>query len=198
MCGRRRLIGRRRSCRLASPVANSILGDRSRRPLSVDGVESCVVDRGELCRICRDSRGDRRLAAADDVSDMAEAAKLANENCWPTRTTRKPQRFGDARSGSAIRRGVGMARGGWLGIGLPKNGNIHPYTYQVGWPFSTDFRSKCGGVVGVCGRRGNVWAPGLKNCYTECPRFEEPGANVGAGGGWAECCIRRRAGAVTG
>ena len=136
------------SCCLASRDANAILGDRSRRPLSVDGVKSCVVGRGEWCRFCRDSRGDRRLAGADDVSDMAEAAKMAmgaNENCWPTRTTQKLQGSGDARSGSAIRREVGMAWGGWLGIGLSKNGYIHLYTYQVGRPFSTDFRSKCGG-----------------------------------------------------
>lgn len=148
MCGRRRLNERRPLCRVASPGADAIFGDRSRRPLSVDGVESCVVDRGELCRICRDSRGDRRLAAADDVIDMAQAAKMtkgANETCWPTRSTQKPQHSGDARSGSAIRRGVGMACGGWLEIGLPKSVHVLMYMYQVGRPFSTDFRSKCGG-----------------------------------------------------
>ena len=148
MCGRRRLIERRHYCRLAPHDANAIIGDRSRRHLSVDCVKSCVADRGALCRLCRDSRGDRRLAAADDAIDMAKAAKMAkgaNENCWPTRTTRKLQRSGDVRTGSAIRCEVGMARGGSLGIGLPKKVNIHPYTYQVGWPISTDFRSKSGG-----------------------------------------------------
>ena len=135
-------------CRLASPDADAIFGDSSRRPLSVDGVKSCVVGRGEWCRFCRDSRGDRRLDAADDVIDMVEAANMAkgaNETCWPTRSTQKLQQSGDARSGSAIRREVGMARGGELEVGLSKNVNIRLYTYQVGWPFSTDFRSRCGG-----------------------------------------------------
>ena len=148
MCLHRRSIKRQLYCRLALPDANAILGDRSQRPLSADGVKSCVVDRGEWCRFCRDSRGDRRLAGADDVVDLAEAAKMAkgaNETCWPTRSPQKLQHSGDAHSGFAIRRGVGMARGGWLGIGLSKNGCIHLYTYQVGRPFSTDFRSKCGG-----------------------------------------------------
>lgn len=101
--------------------------------------------------------------------------KGANKTCWPNRTTQKLPYSGDARSGCAIRREVGMALGGWLEERIAKE---RQYTNVYisdrvanfnGFPFRKWRRwlASAGRRVKVSCRADFRFEGSLFNCYHE-------------------------------